>query len=615
MTPKVSIIIPSYNHEKFIGECILSVINQTFQDFEIVITDDGSSDGSVQVIESFADPRIKLFKFGVNKGACIAVNNCIKHAKGKYIAMLSSDDAWYPEKLEVQVEYLDNNKDIAVVFGKVDWVDENSNLIMNPLFPYLTLFEANNKTRFKWLRYFFLVGNCLCHPSSLVRAECYRDVGMLDPAFASLPDLDFWIRICLKYNIHILNQRLVRFRKNFDESNASGNRKETLIRNRFELRHSLNHYLKITRPEELLLIFPEARQFGKVTADTIPYLIGRIAINTGEDFKVLWGMDLICRLLQNEKNAHILESECNFTFLDFISLSGQCDPYKVSSFSSGKPTRKRNALKTFLPVTNRYVKRLYQITLQFLVSVRKGKYKMLNKGFEFPASFNFDKKDLIDYVYRRCQPIPLSFADLGGVWNVDGAYTFYTLNEFGARNAFLVDLNFTEASIFKSQAEGALKLIRGDFGEKSVVQQIGNVDAIFLFDVLLHQVKPDWNDILKAYSEHTRYIVIHNQQWTGSEHTVRLLDLGRDEYFKNIPPGHEELPTYMALFDKIKEETDPCETRSSRDTPSVWQWGITDRDLIETMDKLGFKMQYYKNSGRFGSLPNFENHGFVFQKK
>ena len=427
MTPIVSVVIPSYNHEKFVGECIQSVLNQTFQDFEIVVTDDGSSDRTVDVIESFNDPRIRLFKHSVNKGACIAANNCIQHAGGKYIAMLSSDDAWYPEKLELQVDYLNSHSNIAVVFGKVDWVDENSNLITNPFFPDLGLFEAKNRTRFEWLRYFFLTGNCLCHPCSLVRAECYREVGMLNPAFGSLPDLDFWIRICLKHNIHILDQRLIRFRKIFNESNASGHTNATLIRDRFEHRHSLNHYLQITCPGELLSIFPEVRQFGEVTADTIPYLLGRIAIDTGEDYKVLWGLDTIRGILTDQNKALILEAKCNFTFLDFITISGRSDPYKISPISSVSTVLKRNPLRKFLSVSKRYVKDLYYIMLHLFEPFKKGRYKRIpnylnclikkmfikvrgssinqseamsgmpqsarTKAFDFPASFNYDKKD------------------------------------------------------------------------------------------------------------------------------------------------------------------------------------------------------------------------------
>jgi hypothetical protein len=153
------------------------------------------------------------------------------------------------------------------------------------------------------------------------------------------------------------------------------------------------------------------------------------------------------------------------------------------------------------------------------------KLRFCGKGL--PANFNFDKKDLIDYLYRRCRPVPVSFADLGGIWNVDGAYTFYTLRNYGAKFAFLVDSYFTDAFLEKSRTQAKLKLIHGDFGEQSVARQIGTVDAIFLFDVLLHQVNPDWNEILELYSKQTKYFVVYNPQGTASENTVRLLDLAR----------------------------------------------------------------------------------------
>jgi len=229
-----------------------------------------------------------------------------------------------------------------------------------------------------------------------------------------------------------------------------------------------------------------------------------------------------------------------------------------------------------------------------------------------PVNFNPDKKALIDYAYRHCYPAPTSFADLGGVWNVDGAYSFYILREYGAKHAFLVDTDFTDSVHQKSRSEKNLRLIRGNFGDELVAETIGMVDAIFMFDVLLHQVKPDWNEILESYSKRTDYFLVFNQQWTGSEQTVRLLDLGRDEYFRNVPHDKEH-PTYAALFEKMNE-IHPQHNRIWRDIHNVWQWGITDHDLIQGMEKMGYKMQYYKNCGRFGSLPNFENHAFVFQK-
>jgi hypothetical protein len=230
-----------------------------------------------------------------------------------------------------------------------------------------------------------------------------------------------------------------------------------------------------------------------------------------------------------------------------------------------------------------------------------------------PVNFNVRKKELIDYIYSLCHPVPASFADLGGVYGVDGAYTFYTLRKYGARRSFLVDTDFTDALVKKARSKGGLTLIQGNFGEESVAEQVGMVDAIFLFDVLLHQVKPDWNEILENYSKRTNYFAVHNPQWTGSENTVRLLDLEREEYFRNVPHDQEH-PTYKALFDKMNE-IHPQHKRIWRDIHNVWQWGITDRDLLRTMENLGYKMQYYKNCGRFTSLANFENHAFVFQKR
>jgi len=248
-SPTVSVIIPSYNHEKFVGECIQSVLDQTYQDFEIIITDDGSSDRTVEIIKNFDDPRIKLYKHSTNKGASIATNNCILNASGKYIATLNSDDAWYPEKLGLQVKFLDENQEIGVVFGKVKWVDEFGELVVVNKFPFMDVFNVKNRNRFEWLNHFFYKGNCLCHPCSLVRRECYTKVGLFNPALANLPDFDFWIRICLNYEIRVLDQKLMRFRLMNNQTSASSVSNSNLIRLRFEFKQVLNHYLNIKQLE------------------------------------------------------------------------------------------------------------------------------------------------------------------------------------------------------------------------------------------------------------------------------------------------------------------------------------------------------------------------------
>ena len=100
---KVSVIIPTYNRAKLIKRSILSVLNQTYQNFEIIVVDDGSADDTKSVVESFNNPKIRYIRHDINKGQSAARNTGIKNAKGKYIAFQDSDDEWLPEKLEKQM--------------------------------------------------------------------------------------------------------------------------------------------------------------------------------------------------------------------------------------------------------------------------------------------------------------------------------------------------------------------------------------------------------------------------------------------------------------------------------------------------------------------------------
>ncbi len=283
--------------------------------------------------------------------------------------MLSSDDVWYPEKLQIQVKYLDQHPEIGAVFGKVDWVDETGQLIKDKSFPYMDVFNVRNRNRFEWLQHFFYKGNCLCHPCSLVRRECYTEIGMLNPAFANIPDFDLWIRLCLRYEIRILNRKLIRFRRMTSETNASGDTNTSRVRNRFEHRHVLDHYLQITNPNDFLLIFPKAVNYGVITADVIPFILGQLAIESGIDFMTLWGLDLIYGLLQNKRTSMILQKDFNFTYREFIELSGKYDPFRISVFFpaiQSSSVVQQSSFGMFLSASRQYAKSLYLIIIRLL---------------------------------------------------------------------------------------------------------------------------------------------------------------------------------------------------------------------------------------------------------
>lgn len=125
----VSIITPSYNCSQFIEETIESIEAQTYKDWELIITDDCSTDNTCEIIENYAskDPRIKLIKLGKNSGAGVARNTSIREAKGRYIAFCDSDDRWYPEKLEKQIEFM-KQKDCALTYTSYDVCNENGEI-------------------------------------------------------------------------------------------------------------------------------------------------------------------------------------------------------------------------------------------------------------------------------------------------------------------------------------------------------------------------------------------------------------------------------------------------------------------------------------------------------
>lgn len=234
----------------------------------------------------------------------------------------------------------------------------------------------------------------------------------------------------------------------------------------------------------------------------------------------------------------------------------------------------------------------------------------LRKKYKY---LNSDKLDLIDVAFQNIIPNAQSFADLGGVWGVNGGYTFYTLDKHNIKSAFLVDVTFNDEVNDKSIEYENLTLLNSEFGDDELIKQLGHLDVIFLFDVLLHQVKPDWDEILEKYSSICDCMVIFNQQFTNSEDTIRLFDLGYDKYFENIPHNENE-PTYKMVFEKMYENHPNYQNRIWRDIQNVFQWGIVDKDLYLKIKDLGFSLEFYQNVGQFLDLKNFENHMFIFKK-
>lgn len=329
MAAKVSVCMASYNHAPFIRAAVESVLNQTVNDWELVITDDGSSDGTIEALDGICDERIRIERFPENRSACVALNHCIRRARGQYIAVLNSDDAWRPEKLARQLTVMEEQSQTAAVFTLVEVMNERGSPLEQQHF-YETVFNKSNRDRHAWLRRLVLGGNCLCHPSVLVRTEVYRDLGLYDECMAQLPDLDMWIRICLRHDIWIIQEPLTLFRVFNSQQNASGNRQDVRIRCHTEMMLIFRKLLA-TDPQQIAAILEKPAGWESAAAATIPTSALAI-LSYGDDIlrlepamraaAILWMYDQI----QGGEDWAACKR--------FIVKTAQCDPFNNHQIES-----------------------------------------------------------------------------------------------------------------------------------------------------------------------------------------------------------------------------------------------------------------------------------------
>ncbi len=299
--PTVSVVVKAYNHAPYVAQTIRSVLDQSFQDFEIVVTDDGSTDATPDVIRSFRDPRIRFERFERNRGISMAMNATVARARGDFIAILNSDDYALPGRLETQVTFLRDHPNVAAVFGAPRQVDESGEPVTG-YEPFVTPFTGAGQSRAGWLRHFFLFGNCLCAPTAMIRRLAYLNIGLDDERLANLADLDRWVRLLRKHEIHLMPQELTAFRVRSNNANMSAPRRDTMLRSAFETLHVLKHYR--TFPRELLLeIFaPDLASHHIDTRRPTGMWLAEIAVAAGTPWHALFALDTIFHGAHDERD-------------------------------------------------------------------------------------------------------------------------------------------------------------------------------------------------------------------------------------------------------------------------------------------------------------------------
>jgi glycosyltransferase involved in cell wall biosynthesis len=337
---KVSIILTSFNHEKYLKEAIDSALNQTFTDFELIIWDDASSDNSWHLIQQYSDPRIKALRNEEQKRGIWGINKAISEmATGEYIAIHHSDDVWELDKLEKQVAFLEATPEIGAVFTNALAIAEDGSPLADAKHFYAHIFDQPNRTRHEWLRFFFARGNALCHPSVLIRKVCYENCGLYRYGLGQVGDFDMWIRLCLKYEIHVMSENLVRFRVRDNEANTSGIRPETRIQSVYEFYKLLDNYKKIASFEEMRKIFPNADRYHQNGNPDLCFILAMVGLEENpSSFAQLFCQDILFDAISDPKRAANIRHLYDFDYKSFIALTAQQDVFLLEELRTIRST-------------------------------------------------------------------------------------------------------------------------------------------------------------------------------------------------------------------------------------------------------------------------------------
>lgn len=199
--PKISVIIPTYNRAHLIGRSIKSVLNQTYQDFELIIVDDGSTDNTEEIVKNINDERIIYILHKENKGPSAARNTGIKASKGEFIAFQDSDDEWFPEKLTTHMDVFDNSPpEVGVVYSGFFRIESNKKIYI----PKDGVTKKEGRIHSELLKH-----NFIGTPAVLIKKQCFEKTKLFDESLPALEDWELWIELSHYYDFKYINKPLL----------------------------------------------------------------------------------------------------------------------------------------------------------------------------------------------------------------------------------------------------------------------------------------------------------------------------------------------------------------------------------------------------------------------
>ncbi len=195
MQPLVSVVIPTYNREKYLQKALSSVLAQTYQCLEIIVIDDGSTDNTGKIVRSFKKDIRYIYQ--ENQGVSTARNVGIRNSQGDFIAFLDSDDYWFPEKTELQIALFHKHPEYGMVASRCASIRLDGSYR-----------ETNRRGSSGWVLEQLFRANFIRTSSAIIRKECFDKVGLFDEGLKECEEYDLWLRIAAQYPIGFINRSL-----------------------------------------------------------------------------------------------------------------------------------------------------------------------------------------------------------------------------------------------------------------------------------------------------------------------------------------------------------------------------------------------------------------------
>jgi glycosyltransferase involved in cell wall biosynthesis len=308
-SPKVSVIIPSFNYGKYLPECIDSVLAQTYRNFEIIVVDDGSSDKSCEILENYRQHFPDKIHFywhpdHVNKGISSTINLGIEKSVGEYILGIGADDVLHPEILQRQTKFLDDNPDYGMVYCRAQIINgagEKQSVIMSDP-PISGEFLPQ-----------LMMGDKIIASTVILRRECLLKIGVFDEELL-FSDWDLWIRIAAKYPVGFIPDALVYYRVHGKNVSVRPDLPELNLKNNLAVINSI------------------AKKLPEVNATIIKQAQASIYLRAGLEFLKIGNLDSCFQCIDEVvKLNSLMLTKGPFSVYEFIKVYFLGDLYNIAS--------------------------------------------------------------------------------------------------------------------------------------------------------------------------------------------------------------------------------------------------------------------------------------------